>query len=59
MKRWFLVLILAMLSVCGLMVSAEKPKAENQKTATPKTIKTVYDYSLVDSRWKGNSALLL
>jgi glutathione peroxidase len=58
MKCSFLVLVPAMLSVCGLPApgetakaqnqKAENPKAENQKTDAAKPKKTIYDYSLVD-----------
>jgi glutathione peroxidase len=72
MMRFSLVLMLAMLSLCGLTASAEKPKAESQKTddqkkLAPKPKKTVYDYSLVDldgketplSSYKGKLLLIV
>jgi glutathione peroxidase len=43
MKHSFLVLVFAIVSVCGLLASDE-----NQKKEAPKPKKTVYDYSLVD-----------
>ena len=53
MKRNFLILLLAVLSVCGLPAAggkqkAESQKAEKQKTDAAKPKKTIYDYSLVD-----------
>jgi glutathione peroxidase len=53
MKRNFLILLLAVLSVCGVPAAGERQKAENQKadkqkTDATKAKKTIYDYSLVD-----------
>jgi glutathione peroxidase len=72
MKRFSLVLMLAMLSFRGLTSLAEKPKAvnqkaEDQKKPAPKPKKTIYDYSLVDldgketplSTYKGKLLLIV